>query len=328
MSTPSPLPGISFRFIRSKGIQLRVAVAGKSGPLVILAHGWPESWYSWRHQIKALADAGYQVAAPDMRGYGGSDAPPGVEDYRVDRIAEDLLGIIEAFGQEKAILVGHDWGALVAWQAVQLHPQRFSALIAMSVPYGGRPSRSPIESWKARFGDRFFYILYHQRPGEAEAEYDADPRGILSRLYQSPDAPREAPQHTDPRADTGVGWIPRLGAPRQLPDWLNSSDLDYYVSEFESAGFRGGVNYYRNFHRNWEITEHLSGKRIDIPVLFIAGEQDSVIQGASEQELTTTLRRLVNELRGVILFPGAGHWVQQELPGETNTAMLRFLADL
>lgn len=327
MTTPSPLAGVNFRFIQSNGIRMRIAEAGSDGPLVILVHGWPESWYSWRHQINTLAAAGYHVVAPDMRGFGSSDAPPNVDDYDIDHVTADMAGIVEGLGEEKAIIIGHDWGAIVAWYSVLLHPQRFSALVAMSVPYGGRSSRSPVETWRAQFGDNFYYILYHQEPGVAEAEYDADPRGLLSRLYLSPTSPRQAPLISDPKRSAG-GWIGRLGAPLDLPDWLTQTDLDYYVGEFTRAGFRGGINYYRNFHRNWEITPQLAGVQVGVPALFIAGEKDIVIAGANAETLTASMSRVVPDLRGVVLLPGAGHWVQQELPEQTNKAVLDFLSGL
>ncbi len=270
------MEGVTFRKIESNGIRMRIAEKGDSGPLVILAHGWPESWYSWRHQITALAQAGYRVVAPDMRGYGETDAPANVVDYDIEHLTADMVGILDALGEETAIMVGHDWGSIVAWYCALMYPERFTALIAMSVPYGGRPRKSPIAYWQEKFGDNFYYILYHNEPGIAEVEYDSDPRGLLSRLYVSPKSPRESPAISDRRRSAG-GWIGRIGAPIGLPDWLTASDLDYYVSQFEKAGFRGGVNYYRNFHRNWEITENLDGTRIKIPTLFIAGEKDIVI---------------------------------------------------
>ncbi len=327
MSMRAPIPGVTFRFIQTNGIRMRLAAMGESGPLVVLVHGWPESWYSWRHQMVALAEAGYRVVAPDMRGYGDTDAPPNVEDYDIRQLTADIVGILDVYEEEKAIIVGHDWGAIVAWHALLLHPARFSALVAMSVPYGGRPRRSPIESWRERFGDRFFYILYHQAPGVAEAEYDADPYGLLYRLYQSPNAEREPPEVTDPHYRAG-GWIKRLGMPKSLPAWLTQEELDYFVNEFKRAGFRGGVNYYRNFHRNWEITPELDGAKIEQPTLFIAGEGDNVLAGATHQQLSAAMARVCNDLRGVILMPDTGHWIQQERPRETNAALLDFLRGL
>ena len=321
------MKGVTFRRIESNGINMRIAEMGDSGPLVLLAHGWPESWYSWRHQITVLAKAGYRVVAPDMRGYGESDAPAEVGAYDIEHLTADMVGILDALGEETAIMVGHDWGSIVAWYSVMMYPKRFTALIAMSVPYGGRPKQSPLAYWQEKFGDNFFYILYHNEPGVAEAEYDSDPHGLLSRLYVSPKSPREDPVITD-RIRSAGGWIGRLGAPKDLPDWLTADDLDYIVSQFENAGFRGGVNYYRNFHRNWEITENLADARVKVPTLFIAGEKDVVIAKATTEALTHTMSRVVDDLRDVVLIPEIGHWVQQEAPERTNAVILEFLRGL
>lgn len=326
-NSKSPVKGVTFRRIKSNGINMRIAEMGDSGPLVLLAHGWPESWYSWRHQITVLAKAGYRVVALDMRGYGETDAPAEIGAYDIERLTADMVGILDALGEETAIMVGHDWGSIVAWYSVMMYPKRFTALIAMSVPYGGRPKQSPLAYWQEKFGDNFFYILYHNEPGVAEAEYDSDPRGLLSRLYVSPKSPREAPIITD-RIRSAGGWIGRLGAPKDLPDWLTADDLDYIVSQFENAGFRGGVNYYRNFHRNWEITENLADARVKVPTLFIAGEKDVVIAKATTEALTHTMSRVVDDLRDVVLIPEIGHWVQQEAPERTNAVILEFLRGL
>ena len=319
-------PQPTLRYVQSNGIKMRIAEMGK-GPLVLFVHGWPESWYSWRHQLPALAAACYRAVAPDMRGYGKTDKPKAVEDYDIHHVTADLVGILDALGEKKAILVGHDWGAIVAWQAMLLHPTRFEALVAMSVPYSGRGAQSIVQNLQRTLGDNFYYILYFQEPGAAEKEFDADPRGILSRLYLSPDSPREAPVVTDPKRVAG-GWIPRLGAPKGLPTWLSQAELDYYVNEFKEAGFRGGINYYRNFHRNWETTPQLADAKVNAPVLFIAGEKDSVIRGATAEGLTNSMKNAVPDLRGVKLFPGAGHWVQQERAAETNAAILEFLKEI
>lgn len=320
------LPGIQFHRITSNGIQMRVADMGE-GPVVLMAHGWPESWYSWRHQIKALAAAGYRVLVPDMRGYGDTDAPEDVTSYNQVNLAADMIGILDALDIGQATMVGHDWGSPVAAHTVLLYPDRFNGLVLLSVPHGGRGPVNPIDAMRAATGDNFFYMVYHNEPGGvAEAEYDSDPRGFLSRIYTSPDTPREPPEVTDPKRAAG-GWIPRLGAPKERPEWLRQEDLDYYVSQFEASGFRGGVNYYRNFGLSWELTADLE-RTIPVPTLFIAGEEDLVINGASRDQLTASMAATVPQLTEVILIPGVGHWVQQEAADLTNEAMILFLDTL
>jgi pimeloyl-ACP methyl ester carboxylesterase len=222
------------------------------------------------------------------------------------------------------MLVGHDWGASVVWNSLLLHPERYTAMAALSVPFGGRGDVAPMERLRANFKDNFYYQLYFQEPGVAEAEFDKDPRAILSRLYLSPNSPTEPPLVTDPKRAAG-GWVPRLGAPKALPPWLTKADLDFYVAEFKRAGFRGGINYYRNMNRNWETTPQLKGATIAVPVRFLAGEQDIVINGAKAEALTATMKRVCTDFRGVTLYPGAGHWVQQERPTEVNAALIEFL---
>ncbi|HUP21790.1 MAG TPA: alpha/beta hydrolase [Thermoanaerobaculia bacterium] len=318
-------PRIEIRAIQNNGLTMRIAEAGE-GPLVLLVHGWPELGYSWRHQLPALAEAGYHAVAPDMRGYGGTDAPPAVSDYDIHHLCDDLVGLIDHFGQEQAVVVGHDWGAIVAWTFALLRPERTRAVAGLSVPYRGRGETSLIDALELNFGDRFFYILYFQEPGIAEAEFDADPRGILERLYASPGVAREVPPVTDPRRAAG-GWISRLGQPKESPPWLLPHELDYYVQEFTCTGFRGGINYYRNFHRNWETTPQLAEARVEQPALFIAGERDMVI-APWKDKLEAQMRPWVPGLRGLHLLPGAGHWVQQERPQEVNDLLIDFFAAL
>ena len=311
--------------IRSNGLRMSVAEAGE-GPLVLLVHGWPELWYSWRHQIPAFAAAGYRAVAPDMRGYGGTDAPPDTSDYDIHHLCDDLAGVLDHYGAERAVVVGHDWGAIVAWAFALLHPRRVSAVAGLSVPYRGRGEAPLVDQLQASYGDRFFYILYFQQPGVAEAEFDADPRGILERLYASPGVPREKPALTEPKLAAG-GWIPRLGRPKEEPDWLLPHELDYYVREFSRTGFRGGINYYRNFRRNWETTPQLAEARIEQPALFIAGERDMVI-APWKDKVEAQMRPWVPGLRGFHLLPDAGHWIQQERPREVNRLLLDFVRSL
>jgi pimeloyl-ACP methyl ester carboxylesterase len=327
--SPAEAMGAHFRTIDSHGVKLRVAEMGK-GPLVILVHGWPESWYSWRHQIPALAKAGYHVVAPDMRGFGHSDKPPNIDDYNVLHTTGDLVSITDAMGEKQAVLVGHDWGAGVVWNAILLHPDRFRAVVAMSVPYRGHAATSPLETTKKKYGDNFWYTLYFQKPGVAEKEFEVDPAKTLRRiyvLYGGHGTPISPPEYTDPKAGN-VGWLPRIGEPKVLPAWLKQADLDYYASEFKYAGFRGGINYYRNSNRNWELTPQLAGVKVAHPALFIAGQDDPVIRGETAQSLTTMMKATNTDLRGVTVIPNAGHWIQQERPAEVNKMVLDFLAGL
>lgn len=320
--------GGSVRLIESNGISLRIVEAG-SGPLVILVHGWPESWYSWRHQLQPLAAAGYHVVAPDMRGYGGSARPANIEDYDIVQLTADVAGIVAAVGETQAIVVGHDWGAPIAWQSALLYPEIFTAVVGMSVIYAGRSPNRPVVKLRQDADEDFFYTSYFQTPGVAEAEFDANPRQLISRLYtsRSPGTPTLPPEVTDTRADAG-GWLPRLGEPERLPDWLSEEDLDYYTAQFEWVGFAGGINYYRNSVRNWDLTAHLAGARITQPALFLAGDLDIVNRGATRDELAARMAPHFEDLREVILLPGIGHRVQQQAPAETNRILLKFLSSL
>ena len=320
--------GGQVRYVESNGIRLRLVEAGE-GPLVILVHGWPESWYSWRHQLQPLAAAGYHVVVPDMRGYGGSDIPAEIEDYNILQLTADVAGIVTAVGAESAVIVGHDWGAPIAWQSALLYPEIFTAVVGMSVIYSGRSQTRPARKIRQEPDADFFYIDYFQEPGVAEAEFDADPRGLISRLYtsRSPGTPTRPPEVTDPRVSAG-GWLRRLGEPIRLPDWLSEEDLAYYVGEFSRVGFRGGINYYRNLARNWDLTPQLAGARILQPALFLAGEVDIVNRGATEEQLAQRGNRYIADLREVILLPGIGHRNQQQAPEETNRILLEFLDSL
>ncbi|MDA1372313.1 MAG: alpha/beta hydrolase [Proteobacteria bacterium] len=320
--------GGQVRYVETNGITLRVVEAGQ-GPLVVLVHGWPESWYSWRHQLRPLANAGYHIVAPDMRGYGGSTLSEAIEDYNIRELTADVAGIVTALGEEHAVVIGHDWGAPIAWQSALLYPEIFQAVVGLSVPYGGRGAERPVNQLRQDPDDDFFYTRYFQEPGIAEAEFDADPRALIARLFtsRSPGTPTAAPEVTDPRASAG-GWLPRLGEPIELPHWLSEADLNYYVGEFRGAGFRGGINYYRNGTRNWDLTAELAGKKITQPALFLAGELDIVNRGATQEQLLERMAPNFEDLRGVILQPGIGHRNQQQAPDQTNAVLIEFLNSL
>jgi pimeloyl-ACP methyl ester carboxylesterase len=312
--------------VQSNGIKMRVAEMG-SGPLVVLLHGWPESWYSWRYQLPELAKAGYHVVAPDMRGYGATDAPPSVEDYTIQKLAADVVGLLDAMGESQAIVVGHDWGAVVAWNSALIYPDRFRAVVCMSVPLRPRPPEPPTATLRRTYGEKFYYMLYFQEPGVAERELERAPRELLTRIYAtSPTIPKDPPSVSDPSA-SAAGLIPRLGKPREAVPWMSGADLDYYVSEFQRAGFRGGLNYYRNLDRNWQTTTQLADAQVRVPTLFIAGDKDGVIAGATKDQLAATMAPRVPRLQ-IEIYPNTGHWVQQERADEVNKAIVKFLAAL
>jgi len=313
---------ISHRSVATNGINLHVAEAGE-GPLVLLVHGFPESWYSWRHQLPALAAAGFHAVAPDVRGYGRSDAPEPIEAYSMKEMTADMAGLVDAIGERTAVIVGHDWGSPIAWHSALLYPDKFRAVAALSVPFTPRAPAPPTTIFRQVFADRFFYMLYFQEPGVAEAELEADVRRSMRLFlyFASGDAPPNFA--TKPKDSKFLDGMPE---PAQLPGWLTQADLDYFTAEFERAGFRGGLNRYRNMDRDWEELPQLAGARVEQPALFIAGDRDGVI--AMMPNGVETMRRHVPDLRGVVMLPGAGHWTQQERPNEVNEALIAFLKGL
>ena len=321
------VPGVEFRFIETNGIRMKIAEIGE-GPLVVLAHGWPDSWLSWRHQMLALADEGYHAVALQMRGYGETDAPEAVEAYDIAHLARDIAGAIDALGGGRGHLVGHDWGSMAAAGAAMFHPEKLASLTLMSVPLTPRSAVPPLSIFRELFGDSFFYILYHNEPdGIAEAEYDSDVRGVLSRFFLSPDAARHDPEISEPHRRAG-GWIGRLGAPIEPPDWLSAAEFDEMVAMLEKSGFRGGINYYRNFDRNWELTEAVASVKVPMPAMFLAGDQDVVIMGRTADDLEESMNETMADLRRVTLIPGPGHWVQQENPGAVSESLVSFFQEV
>ena len=321
---------VQHRTIETNGIRMHIAEQG-SGPLVVLCHGFPESWYSWRHQLPALAEAGFHAVAPDMRGYGQSDRPHEIDQYTLLHLVGDMVGLLDALGAESAVIAGHDWGAPVAWHAALLRPDRFRAVIALSVPF--RP-RGPVRptTMMPQTENAVFYQLYFQEPGVAEAELERDPRATIRRLayVASGDARGEA---AAPSPD-GVGMVPRGGGflggggDPPVPSWLTQADIDYFASEFARTGFRGGLNWYRNIDRNWELLAPYAGARVTVPALYVAGDRDLVVAFRGMDQLIPNLKKFVPALRQTIMLPGCGHWTQQERPREVNAAMVEFLKGL
>ncbi|MDO8431862.1 MAG: alpha/beta hydrolase [Candidatus Binatus sp.] len=316
---------LQHKFVTTNGIRMHYVEQG-SGPLVVLCHGWPESWYSYRHQIPALAAAGFRVVAPDQRGYGQTDRPEPIESYHILNLVGDIVGLVNSLGVDSAVIVGHDWGAPVAWNSALLRPDIFRAIGLLSVPYFPRTPVHPIEGMKALAGDQNFYQLYFQEPGKVEKELDADPRRSMAMILYSASGdppPNEVWKHVFPKSmkfiDTGV-------VPKQLPPWLTEADLDFFANEFKRAGFRGGINWYRNFARNWELTPFLDGAKLRQPAVFAAGEHDVV--GKMYPGAYDMAGAFTPNLKKKVIIPGAGHWIQQERPREVNDILIEFLKGL
>lgn len=314
---------IAHKFITTNGIKMHVAVAGE-GPLVLLCHGWPESWYSWRHQLRALAEAGYCAVAPDMRGYGQTDKPDSIDQYTLLHLAGDMVGAVDALGFKDSVIVGHDWGAPVAWHSALFRPDKFRAVAGLSVPFRPRGEVQPT-TVMPQTDEAIFYQLYFQQPGVAEAEFERDPKRLVSAMLLGMSA--------DP---VGVAMVPRTGgwlksinlSGGSLPAWITEADLDFYANELGRTGFRGGLNWYRNVDRNWSLLAPWAGARVNVPALYIAGDRDPVVRFPGMDKLIPNLRQFVPQLRKTIMLPGCGHWTQQERPDEVNAELIRFLKEV
>jgi len=312
--------------IDTNGIRMHVAEMGE-GPLVILCHGFPECWYSWRHQITALASQGYRVIAPDQRGYGQTSAPEPIESYDLCRLASDMVGLVYALGESSATIVGHDWGSPVAWTSALLRPDIFHSVCLMSVPFIPFSIGGPrfTDSLRTAFGDMEFYQLYFQEPGKAEKELEEDVRTTMLKLLYSGsgDAPEgQGFQFVFPRSRRFIDLHP---TPQSLPGWLTPEDLDYFTAQFERTGFRGGLNWYRNLDRDFELLAFLAKSVIRQPSLFIAGEKDVCM--TMYRDAYRALEQTMPGITGKHLVAGAGHWVQQERPAEVNDLLIAFLRE-
>jgi pimeloyl-ACP methyl ester carboxylesterase len=316
-------------------VTLRVHEAGDpKNPTVILSHGFPELAHSWRHQLPALAAAGFHVIAPDQRGYGHSTAPTEVEAYGVRQLTGDLIALLDRAGKEQAVFVGHDWGSLVVWETARLHPERVRSVVGVSVPLTQWPAK-PTDLMKMVYTDRFFYILYFQQVGPPERELGADPhRSMAAFLYFASGQAmqgREMPTELPPME--GTGFLDVMGPafpdrPYTGPEgpWLTDDDLQVYVDEFAHSGFFGPVSWYRNLDANYEILKDLPADRISMPSYFITGELDGV--NLMDPGGIERMQSLLPDFHGYSIIPGAGHWVQQEAPEAFNAALLAHLRSL
>ncbi len=321
-----------FRMIETNGVKLRAAVQGE-GPLVVMVHGFPESWYSWRHQMAPLAAAGFTACAIDVRGYGGSDKPDAVEAYSMANMTADVAGVIDTLSPDApAVIIGHDWGAPIVWHTAVLHPRKVRGVAGLSVPYYALPPMPLNQIFKAMYTDqgKFFYMAYFQNEGVAEAEFEADVRGALRRIYFGASASSDGRwgYHDKP---VGEPMLKGMTDPNPFPVWLSPADIDYYVGEFERSGFRGPINRYRNFERDWAQMSALTDRKVHQPSLFIAGAQDMVLKmfgDGNVETLVATMKEQLTDFRGAHILPGAGHWTQQEAPEATTGCIIDWLATL
>ena len=307
-----------FEVLETNGVRLRCVVEGE-GPLIILMHGWPQCWYLWRHQIDPLVAQGWKVCVPDQRGYGYSDCPPNVGDYRIRDLAADIDGLATALGYDEYALMIHDWGALVGWNVALLYPARVRAVVGMSVPYGRNldPAWCTQEFW----GDNFFYwAFFCENVGGAEAHFEDDIRKSLFTVHMSASGD-SGPSVDQQGKKTMLEAAPAL--PAELPDWMTDEDLDYYVDAYTQSGFRGGLNWYRNIPYFLTDTAELDGRKISQPSIFITGSEDPVRRMTGGR----TGAELFEDLRSVHVIEGPGHWVQLEAMEETNQLVLEFLAE-
>jgi pimeloyl-ACP methyl ester carboxylesterase len=307
--------------------ELDVLEAGDPGaPVIVLSHGFPESSWSWRHQIPALAAAGYHVLAPDQRGYGRSSAPKEVTAYGIEQLTGDLLNLVDTTGQRDAVFMGHDWGALIVWDLAKLHPERCRAVVGLSVPFVHWPA-PPTQLMKAVYTDRFFYILYFQQVGPAETEMELDVANTMRRVLWG----ASGEGFTGPRGELppmeGTGFLTQTVEPPPLPwSWLTEADFERYVDAFTASGYFGPVSYYRNLDANFALLDGKGPEQATMPTYFVAGSKDVVLvmDPGGVERMSQTLPNF----KGATIIDGAGHWVQQEAPAETNAALLAFLATL
>ncbi len=318
-----------FQTLEFSGARIRVATTG-TGPLVLMVHGFPESWYSWRHQMQPIADAGFRAVAMDVRGYGGSSKPSAIEDYAMEVLIGDIVEVIDALSPDApAILVGHDWGAPQVWNTALTRPEKVRAVAGLSVPYLGVPQASfsvLIDEVFTKRG-KFFYQHYFQKSPQAEQDLEANPRDFLRKFYYAISG--DAPDGTWPN-NKGVDatLLDGLVDPNPFPAWLTEDDLDYYVAEFQRSGFRGPINRYRNHDRDFAFLSTFAGRKILQPSLYIGGDRDLVLSMLGTGNLVDMMKAEMPDLRGAQLLPGCGHWTQQERPDAVNALLLAWLKGL
>ena len=322
---------ITHRTVEANGIRIHVAEAGE-GPLVLLCHGFPESWYSWRHQMKALAEAGFRAVAPDMRGYGRTDRPEAIETYTLLHLVGDMVALVSRARRGDAVIVGHDWGAPVAWSAALLRPDVFRAVAGLSVPSSGEDSGLTTAMMPRTESSQFYMLYFRSRASPRPSSNAIRARSVRTLLFA---VGRRAARQSDGSPDDGApawfraaaGFLSRRPLRSGCPPWLTEADVDFYAGEFSRTGFRGGLNWYRNIDRDWALMAPFDGLKVTVPALYVAGDRDLVVAFAGRPAIQS-MPNFVPQLRDTIMLPGCGHWTQQERPEEVNAALIGFLRGL
>jgi pimeloyl-ACP methyl ester carboxylesterase len=329
------ISGLEEHVIEGNGIQIHFVTKG-DGPAVVMCHGFPDSWYSWRNQIEALADAGYQAVAMSMRGYGKTSAPQAIDAYDINHLVGDVVAVTNHLNQGPVVIAGHDWGAPVAWFAGLMRPDLFRAVMGMSVPFinpiGALPEGIDLNGLMAQNAgpDRDYYRLFFQEPGKAEADLESDiertMRGFLYLISGDALQNGDVQEPFDGHFPIGETLTQQLVIPAELPQWISEDVLAFYVEQITNSGFRGGLNWYRNINRLPAITAPFLGSTIEQPSFYMGGSTDLI--AGNTPEAISTMEKTLSDLRHCEIIDGAGHWIQQERAAEVNAAMLTFLEGL
>lgn len=323
---------LNYRHVEVNGLRMRIADHGE-GPLVLLCHGFPETAYAWRHQLQALANTGYRAVAPDLRGFGGTTAPTDVEDYALQHLVGDMIGLLDVLEVDAAVIVGNDWGATLAWQSALLRPDRFRAVAAIGVPIMGQPPVPPTQIFP-QTEDALLYVLYFQEEGVAEAEFEADIQETLLKIYYgaSSDAGPRGEEHDTPNP---FGMVPRsegllvsLPVPKRDLPWLSDEDLAVLIDDYRQSGFRGGLNLYRNLYRNWALQTAFSGMTVNVPAIYMVGTNDTGLAMPGMRQMIDAQMVLAPKLQAPIFLEDCGHWAPQEKPERVNEILTNFLAEI
>ena len=329
------ISGLEEHVIEGNGIQIHFVTKG-DGPAVVMCHGFPDNWYSWRNQIEALADAGYQAVAMSMRGYGKTSAPQAIDAYDINHLVGDVVAVTNHLNQGPVVIAGHDWGAPVAWFAGLMRPDLFRAVMGMSVPFinpiGALPEGIDLNGLMAQNAgpDRDYYRLFFQEPGKAEADLESDiertMRGFLYLISGDALQNGDVQEPFDGHFPIGETLTQQLVIPAELPQWISEDVLAFYVEQITNSGFRGGLNWYRNINRLPAITAPFLGSTIEQPSFYMGGSTDLI--AGNTPEAISTMEQTLSDLRHCEIIDGAGHWIQQERAAEVNAAMLTFLEGL